>query len=162
MSKDGLKGILAGDPNDKWMNVGAFTVAAGVVSLLGINITGFEIAGTHGQFAPWLVILIGGSAMWYGTELRKIKIIADREHELAKRQRERPKSEPTRGNVVFLEWFKEQDHPMTTTELSQASFPYDDKRTKPELLAALRSHRIEWWCNNGEVKKYGDSYEVRK
>ena len=44
MSKETLSGILNADPNDKWTNIGSFTIAAGVISLLGINIGDMNIS----------------------------------------------------------------------------------------------------------------------
>ena len=167
MNKESLtpKGIIGTEPNEKWMNLGFYIVAAGVLSLLGINIGGVEVGTAHAQYVPWMVILFGSLSMYYGTQLRKNKAIADKIHELdvaEKRKRSRIKPEPTRGAVEFLKWFKEQNHPITTTELSRASFPYDERRTKNELTAALRSNRIEFWVNNGEVKKLGDMYSIRE
>ena len=156
-----VNALMGNAPNESWTRTGQVISVVSVFSILGIGIAGVEI-GEHSKYAPYVTLMTGLFSMYYGGRLRKNLQIAERNHELAKRQRERPKPEPTRGNVFFFQWFKEQDHPMTTTELSNASFPYDDKRTKTELLAALRSHRVEWWVLQGKIKKYGDSYEVRK
>jgi len=158
------KGILGSDPNEKWLNLGFYTVAAGVLSLLGINIGGVEVGTPHAQYAPWLIILLGGASMYYGTELKKNKIIADKIHELDmadKRKSDRVKPEATRGNIEFLAWFSKQTLPITVVELSKKPFPYDEKRSKAELAAALRSSRAEFWVNNGKIKKFGDTYELR-
>lgn len=74
--------ITGKEPNEKWTNLGFFVVAAGVLSLLGINITGVEIGDTKNQYTPWLVILFGAFSMWYGTTLKKNQVIANRIHEL--------------------------------------------------------------------------------
>ena len=159
---DNLKSVSAlmgNAPNESWTRTGQVISVVSVFSILGIGIAGVEI-GEHSKYAPYVTLMTGLFSMYYGGRLRKNLQIAQRNHELSKRKRVKP--EPSRGNALFLDWFKAQNHPMTTTELSQASFSYDDKRTKKQLLAALRSHRVEWWVSNGAVKKYGDSYEMRK
>ena len=159
-----LNEIVGTTPNVMWLRVGQFMVALGALAYLGGKVAGVEFIEDMNGHEPIIIILMGFGSMYYGSRLARIKQIAERNHELdmaEKRKSDRPKQEPTRGNSEFIKWFSGLSHPITVVELSKESFPYDAKRTKPQLLSALNSMRAEWWTNHGEIIKLGDTYRLR-
>jgi len=155
-----ITAIMGSAPNESWTRVGQVISVVSVFSILGIGIGGVEM-GEHSKYAPYVTLISGFFCMYYGGRLRKNLQIAERNHELDKRKTKRVKPEPTRGALAFLVWFKQQDLPITVVELSKATFPYDDERSKKDVSAALRWSRAEFWVSQGVIKKFGDTYEMR-
>jgi hypothetical protein len=83
---------VAGDsssPYQIWLRTGQIVIAFSVLSYLGITVTGVEISVDHPQYAPLVTALIGGFCLWYGTNLKKVKDIAEQHHALALRKEHR-------------------------------------------------------------------------
>lgn len=157
-----LAAIMGNSPNESWTRVGQVISVISVFSILGIGIGGLEMGETS-KYAPYITLMSGFFCMYYGGRLRKNLQIAVRNHELDmadKRKSDRPKSEPTRGQELFLEFIKPH-LPVTVAELRELKFAYDEKRTKPELLIASKYQRMEFFVREGTIRKYGDQFHLR-
>ena len=159
------KAVMGESANEIWLRTGQILGLLGVLSYLGIGLSGMDINGERTEFAPLVVIVLSMCLMLYGTKLRKDQQIKIQRHEMAladRRGNRRGKPIPSRGDEAFLEWISPQ-LPLNDVELSNIDpFPYDSKRTKPELMAALASKRINWWVHHGDIIKRGGTYDLRK
>lgn len=134
----------------------------GVFSLLGISVSGVEVGTAGAQYTPWIIIILGGFSLWYGTQLKKNQQIAKKNHELnmADKAKTPHRPELTRGNIEFLEWFSTQDLPISAEDLAALPFTYDAKRTKPQLQSALVSQRAESLRSYGAISKHNGMYDL--
>jgi len=152
-----LKNVTEAAPNKLFMWSGMALVILSAFAYLGIS--GFGVAAeSTSPYAPVGTCVVGIGLMMFGTWLKKKSDIVAQQLELRKARR--PKKEPTKGDDGFLPWVK-PSLPITKTELAKLNYPYDEKRTKAELLAALTSKRMEFWVSEGTVSLYGDTYKLR-
>ena len=160
---DNLTGIIGDKPNMIWLRVGQALVAFGALSYLGANVAGVSFTGEGSSYAPIVIVLLGFVALYYGTRLARVRVIAERLHELEmadKRHTPRPKPEPTRGHKEFLAFIKPL-LPLTIEEVGELEFDYDSKRTKKLLLKASNYQRIGFWGEQGTIRKHGGMYDLR-
>jgi hypothetical protein len=151
-----------GSPNEAWLRTGQALVVVGVMSYAGINGYGLHIEPSADIYSPLVMLSAGFMAMSYGTNLKKRLAIAKERHDLAMIAAAKPKSEPTKGLLAFLEWFATLDHPVTLKELNAVPFGHDESKEPIDVAESLKGLRAEWWVMSGEITKYGNTYTLRE
>jgi len=136
------------------MRTGQFGVGLSFISYLGITGFGIEMGG-QSAFAQLVVLGVSLCCIASGVYLAIIQAKYDHEKELYLTGQ--TSEEPTRGDKEFLSYIKEH-FPVTIGDITNLKFPYDDKRTKPELLLAFRHKRIMFWVHRGDIIKTGDTF----
>lgn len=136
--------VIGERPNQILMRTGQFGVVVSFITYSGISGFGLEI-GEHSELAPAVMLsasialMTGGAAMAYMAEKFKAQATAA------------AKLEPrTRGEDLFLAYIA--DHlPVNFDEIETLKFPYDDKKTKAELMKTMTIKRLSSEEKRGTV-----------
>lgn len=152
-----LPDLASAKPNQIWIWVGGLGLILSLAAMLGISGFGVEV-GEHTQYAPLIGIFVCIFVMYYGTQLARNREIAMEE----RRKAQRPHSEPTEGDLIFLAQFRAADGKMSAKELEGLKTPHDAKKTKDELLATVAHLRMEGWIRRGKCLEYGNTYFTRE
>lgn len=152
-----IKSVVESDPWQKYGFTGQVFSVVGVLSYLGIGFAGLEIGHTSAH-APLLIIVIGGVYLFVSYKLKKNKDIAKDE----RRKFERPKSEPTEGDQIFLDQFRAAGGKMSIKELQEFVTPHDKGKTPKEKNATIAMQRAEGWIVRGKMVRYANSVYTRE
>ena len=152
-----IKSVVESDPWQKYGVTGQVFSFIGVISYLGIGFAGLEIGHTSAH-APLLIIVVGGVYLFMSYKLKQKKDIAKDE----RRRSDRPKSEPTEGDLEFLEQFRSIGGKATVRALDGFVTPHDKKKTPKEKEATIAHLRMDSWIQRGKCVKYSNSYYTRE
>ena len=148
MNEINVNKVIGETANEIWLRTGQVTFVFGVLSYVGFNgLAGFDFSSTT-AFGPFVLMSGGVCMMLYGTKLREKKRIAERKHELEKRDSGRLKSEPTEGDECFWEIFTAKS-PMTRAEVQAIEVPHDRKKTKDSLCGTINFLRFTGYSGRG-------------
>jgi len=133
------------------MRTGQFAVALSSISYLGISGFGIQM-GSKSEFAQLVVLIVGLCCMAAGVWLAMVR---ERHQHV-----EVPHETPTKGDREFLAYITPL-LPFTIADVSKHKFPYDDNKTKPELLLGIRYKRLGFQIRQDTIYRDGDTFRLK-
>lgn len=165
MSEISIKAILGESPNEIWSRCGQTLIVFGALSLIGFKGFGVELLNDKGN-APLILIALGVIFVYIGTRLRRLLTLSKQAHEIEQRRATRTTQKATEGDRALLRALRDEydrlKRPLTESEIIDLPVPYQDDRSKEELLHSIKLKSAEFWAREGTVRQEDGRFSIRQ